>query len=174
MNGFDLSIFNFFHSSAGKFWPIDWAWIFFAEYLPYFLAFFALYLIFRERGRKRIYYFAMMSLPVILSRGIVAEIIGFFYKRERPFSFFDFTPLVSADAFDSFPSGHAAFFFALAMSVYFLNRRAGKWFFALVCLVVIARISAGIHWPLDVLAGAVIGVASAFLARKALPKPENQ
>jgi undecaprenyl-diphosphatase len=173
MNGFDLPVFNFFHSLSGKFWPIDWAWIFFAEYLPYFLVLAALYVVFREGGRKRIYYFALISLPVILSRGIITETIRFFYKRERPFSSLDFSPLVSADAFDSFPSGHAAFFFALAMSVYFINRKAGTWFFILVCLVAIGRVCAGIHWPLDILGGAVIGVICAFLARKALPKPEN-
>ena len=173
MNGFDLPVFNFFHSLSGKFWLIDWIWIFFAEYVPYFLVFAAAYLIFQERGRKRIYYFALMSLPVILSRGVITEIIRFFYKRERPFSSLDFSPLVSADAFDSFPSGHAAFFFALALSVYFLNRKAGRWFFAFVCLMALARICAGIHWPLDVLFGAVIGLLSAFLARKTLPKPED-
>jgi undecaprenyl-diphosphatase len=173
MNGFDLSVFNFLHSLSGKFWLADWAWIFFAEYLPYFLALAALYMVFKERGRKRIYYFALMSLPVILSRGIITEAIRFFYGRERPFSAMDFSPLVSADAFDSFPSGHAAFFFALATAVYFLDRKAGKWFFALAFLMAVGRICAGIHWPLDILGGAVIGVISAFLARKALPKPED-
>jgi len=173
MNGFDLPIFNFFHSLSGKFWLIDWIWIFLAEYVPYFLVLAAIWLIFRERGRKRIYSFALVSLPVILSRGIIVEAIRFFYKRERPFSALDFSPLVSANAFDSFPSGHAAFFFALAMSVYFLERKAGKWFFAFAILMAFARICAGIHWPLDVLFGAVIGLLAAFLARKTLPKPEN-
>jgi undecaprenyl-diphosphatase len=110
-----------------------------------------------------------MSLSVILSRGMITEIIRFFYSRERPFSEIGFSPLIGADAFDSFPSGHAAAFFALATAVFFLNRRAGKWFFALSALIALARVFCGVHWPLDVLAGAIIGVLSALLARKFVP-----
>jgi undecaprenyl-diphosphatase len=173
MNKFDSLIFDFFNFAAQKFWLADWAGIFFAKYLPYILAAVVLYFIFRERGRKRIYFFALASLSAILSRGIIVETIRFFYKRERPFSALDFTPLVSADAFDSFPSGHTAFFFALAMAVFFINKKAGAWLFGFSALVAVSRIFVGIHWPLDILVGVIIGVLSAFGVKKALSKTEN-
>ena len=63
----------------------------------------------------------------------------------------------------SFPSGHAAFFFALAMAVYFYNKKWGTWFFATAILITVARVIAGVHYPPDILGGAVIGIMVAYI-----------
>lgn len=169
----DIKIFNFIHYLAGKWWLLDWLGVFLAQYLPYLLVAAAAYFLLKEKNRRRIYAFAIMSLSVILARGIITEIIRFFYHRPRPFSALNFVPLFGAEELTSFPSGHAAAFFALATAIFFLNRRLGKWFLILSFLVGIARIFAGIHWPFDILAGAIIGILSALLVKKALPKTEN-
>ena len=60
----------------------------------------------------------------------------------------------------SFPSDHAAFYFALALGLFFANRRAGA--FALAWTVVAicgSRIVTGAHSPLDIAAGIAIGAA---------------
>jgi undecaprenyl-diphosphatase len=53
------------------------------------------------------------------------------------------------------------FLCARAMTVWYVDRKWGWSFFALVTLVGIARIYVGVHWPLDIIAGAIIGIASA-------------
>ena len=74
----------------------------------------------------------------------------------------------------SFPSGHAAFYFALSMGVYLYNKKLGAAFFVVSVLMGIARIFAGVHWPADILGGALVGIVTAllvnFYARKYLEK----
>src|SRR5258708_24900384 len=93
----------------------------------------------------------------MVSRGIVTELIRYFYHHERPFSFYNFTPLIPEVGW-SFPSGHAAWFFALATVIWYVNRKWGVWYFVLSVVMGIARIYVGVHWPLDVLGGIVAGV----------------
>ena len=72
------------------------------------------------------------------------------------------------DHFDwsSFPSDHAVMFFALATGILMVSRKLGWFAIAWAALIVcIPRLYMGEHWPTDILAGAVIGVASSQLAR---------
>jgi undecaprenyl-diphosphatase len=62
----------------------------------------------------------------------------------------------------SFPSDHAAAAFAIAMAIWLRNRTAGTIAFAMAILVAIARVTVGVHYPSDVLGGAVVGVAAAL------------
>ncbi len=71
----------------------------------------------------------------------------------------------------SFPSTHAARSFAAAVV---LRRNSSRWsavgLFGLACLIGISRVVLGLHWPSDVLGGAVLGLGTgagvcAFLNR---------
>lgn len=167
----DRYLFTLINNSAGKWWPIDWLGIFLAEYLAYLLILTAIFLFLKEKNRlRRIYFFALAALSMILARGIVAESIRFFYKKSRPFSALKFEPLINHSTNGSFPSGHAAAFFALALAVYFFDKKWGWWFLTAALLMGIARVFVGVHWPLDILAGALIGLGSGFLVKKIVPE----
>jgi undecaprenyl-diphosphatase len=64
------------------------------------------------------------------------------------------------------PSGHATLFFALSAVIYFYNKKLGIFCFISSTLIVLARVFGGIHWPSDVLAGAIIGILSGWLINK--------
>jgi undecaprenyl-diphosphatase len=64
----------------------------------------------------------------------------------------------------SFPSGHAASAFAFATGVAGTSPAAGVPLAALAALVAYSRVHTGVHYPLDVVAGAVTGMALAPLA----------
>jgi len=69
----------------------------------------------------------------------------------------------------SFPSDHAALFFALAMGMLPISRRCGALALAHATLLIsLPRIYLGIHWFTDILAGAVLGIGLA-LAGMRLP-----
>jgi undecaprenyl-diphosphatase len=59
----------------------------------------------------------------------------------------------------SLPSGHAAGSFAFALFVFYFNRRAGWALVILASLVALSRVMLGVHYPSDVVAGAVLGSA---------------
>jgi undecaprenyl-diphosphatase len=66
----------------------------------------------------------------------------------------------------SFPSGHAAGTFAFAVFVLTLNRRAGAVLVPLATLIGLSRVALGVHYPSDVLAGAVLGSLMGWAAAR--------
>jgi len=67
----------------------------------------------------------------------------------------------------SFPSNAAAVSFALAIGVWFINRKAGAVLFVLAFLWSFARVYCGVHYPLDIVGGAAIGFLVSYLTYKA-------
>jgi undecaprenyl-diphosphatase len=164
---FDTPAFYFINGFSRKWLPLDWLGIFFAKYLGYFLILYFLVLLFRRTKLiEKIYFFSFVSLSLILARGIIAEALKFFIARPRPFSVFDFQPLIDVGGVNaSMPSGHAAFYFALAAAVFFFSKKTSQWFLIAALLIGIARIFVGVHWPTDILVGALIGLASALTVK---------
>ena len=71
--------------------------------------------------------------------------------------------LIAIPHSDSFPSGHTATSFACATVLAALVPRAAPAFYVLALAIGYSRIYVGVHWPLDVVGGAVLGIATALL-----------
>ncbi|MBI5045696.1 MAG: phosphatase PAP2 family protein [Candidatus Niyogibacteria bacterium] len=159
----DLTLFNYLNSFAGRFDWLDTFFIFLASYLEYWLVggLVALAIFYRNQRGFRMLIDSLIA--VLFSRFIVTEIIRFFYAKPRPFEVVDVYRLIDHSTGSAFPSGHAAFFFALAMVVFLYDRVWGSVFFAGAVLISISRVVGGIHWPADILGGAVVGILSGIL-----------
>lgn len=169
----DDSIFGAIHSLAGQSKFLDSLGVFLASYLPYFLVLgFLIFILRQKKFSEKVFTFLFAGLTVILSRGLITETTRFFYNRLRPFAVLNFNPLISAETNNSFPSGHAAFFFGLAAVVFYFNKKLGTWFLVLTLLNGFARIFVGVHWPSDVLGGAIIGVVSFFAIKIMVKNPK--
>lgn len=185
-------LFKIINSWAGQNVWLDHFMIFSAEWLGYFLILFLLvplletffvrskrisswlrYILFEFSYYKNMILVSFGS--AIVSRFIIVEVIRFFYPHPRPFLVLsDITQLVSHETTSSFPSGHASFYFALAMGVYLYNKKVG-WFYLVAALIMgFARVFVGVHWPLDILGGAVLGMLVALIAKLFLDKKNSR
>ena len=144
---------------------LDLLIIFLAKYLGWALGILAVFIFLKNR---RLLLESFLSAAV--ARFGITDLIRYFYNRPRPFEVGDFTPLISHEYGYSFPSGHAAFFFALSTAIFLYNRRWGAVFFIGAILISLGRVWAGVHWYSDILGGAIVGILTSilvnFLVRK--------
>ena len=86
--------------------------------------------------------------------------------RPRPFTVHpDPAPLTRTPLDLSFPSGHAAAAFAGAALLAWYSPRLAVPLYALAALIACSRVYVGVHYPLDVLGGALLGLGVATALR---------
>lgn len=125
MENFNYFFFNLIHGFSGRNFFIDSAGVLAAQYLPYMIGLVFFGMVFSQKGwRSKAFLLLESIIAVILSRGIVTEAVRFFYYSPRPFEALHFQPLIPESG-SSLPSGHMAFFFALATVIYFYDKRWG-------------------------------------------------
>ena len=101
----------------------------------------------------------------ILVAGAVGSTLKIIIHRPRPFKTYDFIHAKDDVGPHSFPSNHTAFAFATATS---LSMAIPKWYvigpaYLFAGLAAYSRMYLGVHFPVDVLGGIVIGVGSSLL-----------
>lgn len=162
----DLIIFNFINGFAGKRSLLDNLGIFFAVYLGYILL--ACLVVFLLVDFKK--YWRMVAEALVAALFVRFVLVQAFYLihfRFRPFARNPIHLLIPYDASQTaFPSGHASFYFALSTIIFGYNRKIGIFFYIASTFIVVARIFVGVHWPSDVLAGAVVGVVMGWVLNK--------
>ena len=106
---------------------------------------------------------------------LLAKTGGWLYDDPRPFVLNHSTPLVAHGADNGFPSDHALLTFMCAFLLWPFSRPAGMVIGVVAALVSAARVSTGLHHPVDV-AGSVLvallaNAAAACLVRRRGPSP---
>lgn len=67
----------------------------------------------------------------------------------------------------SFPSDHAALFFSLATGIFLISRAAGSLLYLYVLVfIALPRVYLGLHYPTDIAAGAILGIACVVLSTR--------
>jgi membrane-associated phospholipid phosphatase len=126
---------------------------------------------------------ACVSLAAVTIDAGITEALKYSINRKRPFITYPDIIKKSSGGSPSFPSGHTSSSFALATS---LSLSYPKWYvivpsYVWAGTVAYSRMDLGMHYPSDVLAGAVIGSGCAWLthyvnnklSRKPWEKPCN-
>ena len=159
-------IFELLNSSAGR-WPV-------VDDLIRFSAVYLVFLVFSIGGgvvvhtlvQRRIRPVVSLASALALAFGL-SQILTHASHEQRPFQSHPVHQLIAHSPGVGMPSDHATAAFAIAFGVMvFLSRRAGLALTVLAVLIGVARVWCGIHYPGDILAGAVIaalGVLTAYV-----------
>jgi len=153
------ALFFYLNGFAGASPGVDRLIVFCADTLG-FVLFFGLVIFLFSREHKRQGYDKIITVLAasILAFGF-AELIKYTFPFPRPFASANGShQLVGFDYrwMDSFPSAHAAFFSA-PTAVYFYHKRIGIFFIVGAFVIGVGRVMAGVHWPIDIAAGFVLG-----------------
>lgn len=104
-----------------------------------------------------------VMLSLIVST-IVVQILKRTFARNRPYWILENLNTYGIDLSDySFPSGHSAGSFSVAIIIALNFKELGLLFLTLALLVAISRIYLAVHYPTDVVAGILIGIISGFI-----------
>ena len=118
-------------------------------------------LVWRRRG------VLVLTVIAVAAADLVARGLKQLVDVERPSSrYAEPKPLVAAPHDHTFPSGHAATSFAAATILTAARPRWGPLWFLLALAVGFSRVYVGVHYPLDIVGGAVLGIATAIALRR--------
>jgi membrane-associated phospholipid phosphatase len=155
----DEWIFLFFNSRGKRPPLLDWLMLGFTQ-LGHSIFAMILALIFYFTENKL---FAYSLIFGVITLGLMIEIIKLYVRRVRPYIKLKRIRIVGSKASGrSFPSGHTGqAFFLVSLIVHYYHVNIYLWIllYATALLVGITRIYVGMHYPRDVLAGAILGTA---------------
>jgi undecaprenyl-diphosphatase len=178
MHNLNEFLFQFINNAVGYYPTLDTLFIGTTSYMA--LAgvavvlggYYFVYAPYKAVGLDRLRAFARaggMASSLVLTWGIV-HLIKLGVALPRPFvTLRDVQVIITHPQSYSFPSGHAAMAFAFATVVYAHNKRLGMLLYFFAFLVGFSRMYVGVHYPIDVIAGALIGYVIPKLFQMAFP-----
>lgn len=159
----NVSLFFLIFSLNNESQLADLLMIFGAEYLIYLMLIlsFILAVMGKIPERKALLLF-LISFPVLV---LVIKFIHLFLYEPRPYFTNDILPLITHKDDASFPSRHASIISAITFAYWYYKSRWTPLFLLFLIWVGIARIYVGVHYPLDILGGFVVGAVSLTAAK---------
>ena len=161
------SLFRFLNNLAGQNDFFDKIVLFSAEFLILSVFVVLAYFVIRARGNRQV---AIKNSVIIIFTALLAwacaDMIKYIFSNPRPFLTLDSVNLLfEHGGYDSFPSGHTTIFVAVASSFMFYSRRLGLVMMFLALITGVSRVISGVHWPVDILGGFILGGGFALLVQ---------
>ncbi|MEK7585920.1 MAG: phosphatase PAP2 family protein [Patescibacteria group bacterium] len=171
----NISIFYSLHSFA-----FQYQWL---DGLVWFLAVPFIYIVIISVGVYLFYKYKVLNVKNVgnLIEGKGREIVSIFFSTglayalayilkliihtDRPAIFLSNVSTLFAESGYAFPSGHSATIAALAFAVYFRHKRLGYLCMLAGLLIGLARVVAGVHFPIDIIGGYALGFLVAYLLK---------
>ena len=116
----------------------------------------------RERNQKTVF----VACSALAIASLTVFIINDFFFRPRPFVGHETALLFYKPTDSSFPANPVAVVFAIAASVWWADRKVGTLLYVMASVFAFSRVYAGVHYPLDLISGAAIGIVVAYLISK--------
>ena len=126
----------------------------------------ALWLLSRPGGDRKWKYAAGCGFAAAAVALLANRVIAAIWERDRPYDAHHFHDPWASSHDASFPSDHSSASFAIAFAVLMFDTLAGGLLLLAAAIIGIGRIFIGAHYPSDVGAGVVVGLAAALLVVK--------
>ncbi|TDF98345.1 undecaprenyl-diphosphatase [Paenibacillus piri] len=160
----DYGLFQLINGWAGGESPLNPVMKIFSENIEYlFYAGIITYWFTRLLSNRRMVAEALCSAVVAMS---ISAAIGMFFYRDRPFVSHHVFQMIDHAANASFPSDHAIGGFVIATSIWLFRRKEGYVWLAVAAIIAFSRVWNGVHYPFDVVAGALIGILTSVSVHK--------
>lgn len=161
VTGIDLSLFHWLNGFAGHQPLVDDIMIAVAKYAPVVMAvvLLACWATWKPAWQRTA---ALAGVAALLALG-VGQMIGAAFPRPRPYQVTPATVLVEHAPDTSFPSDHATLCFAVTVVLATLSGGVGIALGIFSLTVLVARVYIGVHYPTDVIGGALLGAGGAWL-----------
>ncbi|WP_250277867.1 phosphatase PAP2 family protein [[Clostridium] colinum] len=128
-------------------------------FIMYLIGYVYIFLNFEKFGYKTLLKYIFVPLITI----IIAKILRKNINSKRPFEKMNITSLVEHKGGNSMPSNHSASAMVLAMALTYISPKYFLFFIILAIITGIFRIIAGLHYPIDVLFGFLLGLLIGIL-----------
>lgn len=162
----NIALFKSINHLAGINPVLDYLGIITANYLPFIFILWLAYLGFRKEGAgKKIALYAGFSAAIGL---LLNFLITSIYYHPRPFMLHLGTLLIRHTAETSFPSDHTTFMLSIAfLLIYYSETRVSGIVLSILGVVGgLARVFAGLHFPLDILGSIGVALTASLFAYK--------
>ena len=138
--------------------------IFLGTYLLWIEFAFVFISLYRDsKSRIRDFLSLFLSLLIVF---LLARISGLFYTHLQPYVEQGFSPIIYHAPDNAFPADHATLSSALGFGLFLVSKETGLIALIMVLGICVGRVLGGVHYPIDVLAGIVLGIVAAYLARR--------
>ncbi|WP_260288553.1 undecaprenyl-diphosphatase [Peribacillus aracenensis] len=159
------TLFRMINNLGKQYTDLNPFFVFIAEYMIFFLVLAVLMFLFSRRNKNRI--MVICAFITLVISELLAKIAGQFHSNNQPFAELpNVNRLVEKAVNNSFPSDHTIIFFSFCITFWLFKRGWGILWVILAVLVGISRIWVGVHYPADVLVGAIISIVSATIVYK--------
>lgn len=167
MTSVDNAIFRAIYGIGSSSEPMRALSVFLATYLIFVAlaaAGFVLIRTWRDRAARVVLVAAYLRAIAAAGLGYAGNaLFALAFARPRPFVTLGVASLIGAPATSkSFPSDHATLAFAIAATLAFAWPQRRWQLFTVAALIAVGRVMAGVHYPVDVLAGAAVGLCWAW------------
>lgn len=148
-------------SLAGHSQLFDGLMIFSADYLIFLVIILSFILALKDsQGQKAL----VLTLVSLLVGFILLKIVEIFTYEPRPFLTNPISPLININDNDGFPSDHTLILTIITLSHVFYKTKY-TWIMVLsLILTGFARIYVGVHYPVDILGGFILGTLAVTLS----------
>ncbi|MGB6084732.1 phosphatase PAP2 family protein [Moheibacter sp.] len=162
----DKDLFLFLNTLGSSTW--DGFWTFLSErsyWIPLYI--FLLYLLFKNFGLKKTFLILILTLLMVLFTDQITNLFKDGFQRPRPCFTPEFEGIMRGVGCErrglyGFTSAHASNHLAIALLLGLVFKKMYKWMLPLLLvwavLIAYSRIYLGVHFPLDVICGGVMGL----------------